>query len=434
MNPVELILRKRNGLPLLREEMQAFVSAYLNDAIPEYQMAAMLMAIFFRDMTPEEVQALTGVYIESGERISFPADWLTVDKHSTGGVGDKLSLLVAPLAAACGCRVPMISGRGLGHTGGTLYKLESVPGFRTGFSSADFKRLVEDVGMAIVAQSERLVPADKRIYALRDVTGTVESLPLITASIMSKKIAEGAANLIIDLKVGAGAFMKDMPTAQRLAGLLIAAGEAFGQRVGVVYSNMNAPLGDWVGNAVEVREAIRFLYGHVTSGDQFELTRLLWRDMLGLCGKSAEATDERFEALLRGEALEVFRRFVAAQGGDARVVDNPNLLTAAPIEIPIPAPDNGWVQAIDSQGIGYALIDVGAGRRRLDDALDYAAGAHLPHKIGAEVRRGDLLGRLYCSHRAKGEAAAQRIAGCYKLSSEKVVPQPVVLGRLNRWC
>ncbi len=427
MNPVELIIRKRGGKSLSHDELEGFVTGYIESEIPEYQMSAMLMAIFFAGMTPDEVQTLTGVYIDSGERIAFPAHWPTVDKHSTGGVGDKLSLMLAPLAVACGCRVPMISGRGLGHTGGTLDKLESIPGFRTGFSVADFKRLVDEVGCAIVAQSERLVPADKRIYALRDVTGTVESLPLITASIMSKKIAEGARGLVIDLKVGSGAFMKDIDTARKLAALLMRTGEAFGQRVHVVFSDMNAPLGEWVGNALEVRETIAFLRGESRIADQFNLTRELWRQMLLLAGQQAQATDDRFEQLLRSEAAEVFGRMIAAQGGDPRVVDDPSLLPVAPHEIPILAANGGYLAGVNSQAVGYALVGIGAGRRKLGDTLDYGAGAWLPRKLGDELRPSDLIGKVYCSERAAGEEAAGRIAAAYRVSPERPEAVPVVL-------
>ena len=236
MNPVELIIKKKTGKELTQKELEYFINSYINNEIPEYQMSAMLMAIYFKSMKIEEIQTLAKVYIESGKQITFPKSDNTVDKHSTGGVGDKITIMLAPIVAACGGKIPMISGRGLGHTGGTLDKLEAIPGFRTDFNDTEFKAIIEKVGFCIISQSEELVPADRRIYALRDVTGTVESLPLITASIMSKKIAEGAQNLVIDLKIGTGAFIKDLKTGKELANLLIKTGEKFGQKVSVVFS------------------------------------------------------------------------------------------------------------------------------------------------------------------------------------------------------
>ena len=252
LNPVELIIKKKTGKELTQTELEYFINSYINNEIPEYQMSAMLMAIYFKSMKIEEIQTLAKVYIESGKQITFPKSDKTVDKHSTGGVGDKITIMLAPIVAACGGKIPMISGRGLGHTGGTLDKLESIPGFRTDFNDTEFKEIIEEVGFCIISQSEELVPADRRIYALRDVTGTVESLPLITASIMSKKIAEGAQNLVIDLKIGSGAFIKDLETGKELANLLIKTGEKFGQKVSVIFSNMNSPLGGYIGNALEI--------------------------------------------------------------------------------------------------------------------------------------------------------------------------------------
>jgi len=286
-NPVELLIKKRDGYSLTTDEISCFVNAYLKGDIADYQMSAFLMASFLQGLNKQEIEALTKTYIDSGGTISFEKCLPIADKHSTGGVGDKISLMLAPIAASLGLMVPMISGRGLGHTGGTLDKLESIPGFRTSFSLQEFKQLVEKHSFALAGQSEELVPADKKIYALRDVTATVESPGLITASIMSKKIAEGAKHLVIDLKIGSGAFMPNIKRAKELAELLMATGKSFGQKVTVVFTNMNSPLGHAVGNALEMIEAIEYLKGNYLP-DTYELTTVLTAQMLISTGKAKD--------------------------------------------------------------------------------------------------------------------------------------------------
>ncbi len=417
-NPVELIIRKRMGGELTEDEIRWFIGGYLSDEIPEYQMSALLMAIFFQSMKPEEARTLTRVYIESGKRIAFPEDWHTVDKHSTGGVGDKITLPLAPLVAACDVKVPMISGRGLGHTGGTLDKLDSIEGMRTDFTENEFKRMVEEIGFAIISQSKELVPADRRIYALRDVTGTVESLPLITASIMSKKIAEGAQNLVIDLKVGTGAFIKTIEQAEQLAELMISVGNRLGQKIAVVYTDMNSPIGWYAGNALEIRETIEYLRGE-PNDDVDLITKTLAEQMLVLNGKAGTRQEARKmldEVHANGKALEKFRQFIEIQGGNPAICDDPSILPQAKYEIPILATETGWIEAIDSQTIGYALVELGAGRRTLDSKLDYSTGAYLPKKIGCETDQGDPMGIVFANDEMAGLEVAKKIAACYKIS------------------
>jgi len=363
-NPVEIIIKKRNGFRLSKEEIRYIFEGYVSGLVPDYQLSSLLMAIFFNGMEEGEIKDLSEIYIKSGDMISFPADLQTVDKHSTGGVGDKISIVLAPIVAACGGKIPMISGRGLGHTGGTLDKLESIPGLRTDFSSKEFIEIVNRIGFSIISQSEKLVPVDKKIYSLRDVTGTVESLPLITASIMSKKIAEGAQNLIIDLKVGKGAFIKDMQQGKRLGKLLTQTGNNFGQKVTIVYSNMNSPLGDYVGNALEIKECIEFLKGDKAK-DIYLLTKVLAVEMLlisNIVDDEQKAGDLVDKVIENGKALQCFRDFIIAQGGDDSVCDDLSRLPTSRKEIPIISASEGWIEAIDSLAIGYALVELGAGR------------------------------------------------------------------------
>jgi len=428
-NPVELIIKKRDGKRLNRDEMKFFIESYLNGKIPEYQMASLLMAIFFQGMQPEEVQTLTEVYINSGKRITFPKSLKTVDKHSTGGVGDKISIPLAPIVAACGGKIPMISGRGLGHTGGTLDKLESVPGFHTDFSDREFINFVEEIGFSIIGQSEEIVPADRHIYALRDVTGTVESLPLITASIMSKKIAEGAQNLVIDLKVGTGAFIKNMKQANELAFLLTKTGEKLGQTVSVVFTDMNSPLGKYAGNALEIKESIEFLRGEKIS-DIYEITKTLAVEMLllsDLAANSEQAGKMVDEVIENGAALEKFKEFIQAQGGNPRVCDDTTLLPLANYEVPVLSDKTGWIEFIDSREIGYSLVEIGAGRKTLVSKLNYGSGAFLPKKIGDYVQNEQQLGTVFCDNKQQGKIVAERIKNAYRISEKKIEKGNIIL-------
>ncbi|MDP2173874.1 MAG: thymidine phosphorylase [Candidatus Cloacimonadaceae bacterium] len=417
-NPVELILKKRNGDMLEAAEIKYFIGSFLSGEIPDYQMSALLMALYFQGMQKLEIAALTDAYINSGSTLAFDDSLIVADKHSTGGVGDKISLMLAPIAASLGLTVPMISGRGLGHTGGTLDKLESIPGFNTQYGMEQFQALVQRHGAALVGQSEFLVPADKRIYSLRDVTATVESPGLITASIMSKKIAEGAKHLVIDLKIGSGAFMPNLRRAKELAELLVHTGESFGQKVSIVFSNMNSPLGHAVGNALEMIEAIEYLKGRYLS-DTHELTSALTAQMLisgGLARDYDHAVDMIETAVFSGKALAKFEEIIEAQGGDPRVCHDYSLFSKAKYAISIFADHGGFVHAIDSRAIGYALIRVNAGRMKVADLIDYGAGALLYPKIGHQINVGDEIGILYSNDQSKGEEAAALIRQSYKIS------------------
>ncbi|MCB5252453.1 MAG: thymidine phosphorylase [Candidatus Cloacimonetes bacterium] len=427
-NPVELILKKRNGFELTEPEISYFITNYLAGSIPEYQMSALLMCFFFQGAMPPEISALTKCYIESGKQIDFGSELKVADKHSTGGVGDKISLMLAPIAAALGMHVPMISGRGLGHTGGTLDKLEAIPGFNTQYSIEDIKKLVLKHGYALVGQSEELVPADKHIYALRDVTGTVESPALITASIMSKKIAEGARYLVIDLKIGSGAFMPNLRRAKELAGHLIHTGKSFGQKVSVVFSNMNSPLGQAVGNALETIEAIEYLKGNYLP-DTYEITTALITQMLkmsGLAGSRPEAEKMINSVVEDGSALAKFAEIIAAQKGDAKVIEDYSLFDTAKYQIPILAKTSGYVHAIDARAIGYALVQIKAGRMQTGDKLDFSSGALLNPKISDKVEAGEQIGTVHANSEDKGRVVAELIRDAYKIAPVQKEKEPLI--------
>lgn len=428
-NPVELILAKREGKTLAPEQISAFITGFLEGSVPEYQMSALLMAIFFQGLDPAEISSLTKSYIQSGKTINFPANLPVADKHSTGGVGDKISLMLAPIAASLGLSVPMISGRGLGHTGGTLDKLESIPGFRTQYGPEEFKDLVEKHGCALIGQSDELVPADKRIYALRDVTATVESPGLITASIMSKKIAEGAKHLVIDLKIGSGAFMPDLEKARELASLLVSTGASFGQKVHVVFSNMNSPLGLAVGNALEMVEAIEYLKGNPLRDTKILTTELTSRLLLsaGLAATGLEAAQMIETAVASGKALAKLEEIISAQGGDPRVLEDYSLLGTTSVKIPVLADQAGWVKAIDSRAIGYALVRVKAGRMKVSDSLDYGAGALLIPKIGDRLELEEPIGEIHANDPAKAEEVARLIRAAYTISPDPVPKEDLIL-------
>ncbi|HEX7668360.1 MAG TPA: thymidine phosphorylase, partial [Polyangiaceae bacterium] len=361
LNPIPLILKKRDGGVLSRDEIEALVTAYVASEIPDYQMSAWLMAAFLRGLDDEETNALTQSMLHSGRVLDFSLlDRPRVDKHSTGGVGDKISLCLAPAVAACGVAVPMIAGRGLGHTGGTLDKLESIPGYRTNLDADAFERVVRTVGTSIIGQTSEIAPADARIYALRDVTGTVESIPLIVASILSKKLAEGIDALVLDVKVGKGAFMSDLEHARSLADALIRVGTRAGKRVSAILTDMSAPIGLTIGNALEAREAIDVLRGGGPD-DVVELTLALGAEMLAAGGvvRTPQEGALRVAASLRdGSALRVFREMVAAHGGDPRAVDDTGLLPKTPHRVPVLARRGGIVQDIDAHALGLLGVSM----------------------------------------------------------------------------
>jgi pyrimidine-nucleoside phosphorylase/thymidine phosphorylase len=402
----EVIHAKRDGKRVPAEDIARFVEGFTRGEIPDYQMSAFCMAVFFRGMAPDEVAALTSAMLRSGDVLDLSdIPGAKVDKHSTGGVGDKVSLALAPLAAACGVRVPMISGRGLGHTGGTLDKLEAIPGFQVDLPVERFRALVRDVGACLVGQTSRLAPADRRLYALRDVTATVESIPLIAASIMSKKLAEGIDALVLDVKVGSGAFMKSQDDARTLARTLAGIGREMGKRVTALLTRMDEPLGRAVGNALEVEEALALLRGEGPP-DLAEVTVALTAEMLVLGGAAPDrgAARARVErAIADGSGLAKLEEIVRAQGGDPAAVRDPGRLPRAPHRREVPAPASGHVVAIDTEAVGLASVALGAGRARVEDRIDPAVGLVVLKKLGDRVERGEPIATLH--HGESGEAA-----------------------------
>src|SRR3954469_8971479 len=365
MRTVDLIQRKRGGEELSPEEIEFLVNGYTNGEIPDYQMSSFLMAVYFKGMTDREVSRLTECMLHSGDTVDLSGvPGVKVDKHSTGGVGDKTSFIVAPLAAAAGVVVPMMSGRALGHTGGTLDKLESIPGLRTNLTIEEFRNQLSEIGLAFIGQTEQLAPADGKLYALRDVTATVESIPLIASSIMSKKLAEGIDALVLDVKVGSGAFMKSLEDARALAKTMISIGTQMGRKVTALITDMDQPLGRAVGNALEVIEAVEMLRGRAPA-DYTEITLALTAEMLVLGGEAkdeAEARAKLHEAIKSGAAVEQFKQIVSAQGGDPEAVDDYARLPAASSTVDVPSPASGYVTRIDCEAVGLAAVALGAGR------------------------------------------------------------------------
>jgi pyrimidine-nucleoside phosphorylase len=392
MHAVDIIRRKRDGGVLSAPEIDAFVRAATHGDWPDYQLAALLMAIWLRGMTPEEIAQLTRAMTDSGSCFNWSdLPGPKVDKHSTGGVGDKTSLIVAPLAAACGVIVPMMSGRGLGHSGGTLDKLEAIPGFRVSLNEVELRTALLKVGVGMIGQTREVAPADKRLYALRDVTATVESIPLITASILSKKLAEGIDGLVLDVKGGVGAFMKRRPDAFALAESLVRVGRANGLRTEALLTAMDAPLGRAVGNALEVIEAVETLKGQGPK----ELTELSFRltarmvRLGGLAADNAEAEQKVRSVLASGAGLEKFRQIIVQQGGDPKVIDDYGRLPAAPSRILLRTESSGYVTGLHAEKIGIAAMRLGAGRNRADDVIDPAVGVMLQAEVGQAVKAGD---------------------------------------------
>ena len=426
---VEIIRKKREGEALDQEAVEAFVAAATSGAWPEYQVSALLMAIVLRGMTPQETAWLTEAMVHSGVKL----DWsdlpgAKVDKHSTGGVGDKTSLVLAPLAAACDVVVPMMSGRGLGHTGGTLDKLESIPGFRVGLTLDEFRAALRRVGCALIGQTAEIAPADKKLYALRDVTATVESIPLISASIMSKKIAEGIDALVLDVKCGRGAFMKSRADARRLAESLVAIGKANGVRTEALLTAMDTPLGRAVGNALEVAECFETLKGKGPS-ELEALSVALAARMLRLGGVAADGAAEAKvrDALASGRGLEKFRQIIEQQGGDPRVVDDYRRLPTAPNRTIVKAERSGFLKGLDAELVGRATMVLGAGRNRVEDAVDHAVGAVVLVKPGEAVRAGDALLELHYRHADRLGEALQLIGAACAIGDEPPAPRPIIL-------
>ena len=399
MRAYDCIAKKRDGGELTEEEIHYMISSYVSGKIPDYQMAAFLMAVYFRGMTDRETAVMTQAVAHSGDIVDLSGiQGIKVDKHSTGGVGDKTTLIVAPVAAACGVKVAKMSGRGLGHTGGTIDKLESIPGFSTSLSKEKFIDVANRTGLSIAGQSGNLAPADKKMYALRDVTATVDSIPLIAVSIMGKKLASGSDCILLDVKTGSGAFMKTLEDSAALARCMVAIGEAAGKRTAALITNMDEPLGNYIGNALEVKEAVEVLKGGGPS-DLRQLSLRLAAGMLELAGKGSaeECLKQAEEALNSGRALERFLAMVKAQGGDEECILDTDKLSAAPLRREVKAEKEGYIFHIDTEKCGIASVLLGAGRETKESALDYGAGIILKKKPGDRVARGEVMAVLFAS-------------------------------------
>ena len=432
MRTQDIIEKKRDNQSLTAEEIAFLIQGYTRDEIPDYQMAAWLMASFLNRMNAEETQTLTREMLHSGiivthDHIALPK----VDKHSTGGVGDKTSLVIAPVAACCGVAVPMISGRALGHSGGTLDKLEAIPGFRTNLSLTEFKDTLAACGLALIGQTPEIAPADRKLYALRDVTATVPFRPFITASIMSKKLAEGIDGLVLDVKTGNGAFMKTEADARALAEMLCETGRGVGKRVTALITDMNQPLGRWVGNALETQEAIECLQGNLT-GDFAELSLELAAQMLAV-GGVAELDAARMQvraAITSGRALERFKQCIELQGGDPRVCDDVTRLPHCAHQITIKADRAGYVAHIQTDELGRITQEWGGGRVRLEDKIDYGVGLQIHAKLGDEVEKGEALVTAYYHDETKRDALSVRLQLAYQITTTRPAPLPLIRATL----
>jgi pyrimidine-nucleoside phosphorylase len=430
MRTVDLIQRKRDGEELAPDEIQFLVEGYTSGDIPDYQMAAFLMAVYFSGMTDRELSRLTESMLRSGDTVDLSSvPGIKVDKHSTGGVGDKTSFIVAPLAAAAGVMVPMMSGRALGHTGGTLDKLESIPGFRTDLTAAEFTKQLGELGLVFIGQTEHLAPADRKLYALRDVTATVESIPLISSSIMSKKLAEGVDALVLDVKVGSGAFMKKQVDARRLAQAMVGIGRRMDKKVQALITDMSQPLGYAIGNALEVMEASQTLQ-NAGPADLTKLCIELAARMIFL-GKKAGSLDEARrlaeQHLVDGSAYRKFKQVVAAQGGNPQALDKFELLPNATGMREVTSPRAGYISSIAAQDIGAASNMIGAGRDRKEDAIDPAVGIILEVKVGEKVDAGAILCRLYYTKEDRVEEAAEMVEDAFRISSQKPDERELIL-------
>ena len=434
MNAVELIERKRDGGRLESDEIQWLISSYTSGAVADYQMAAMAMAIFLNGLDAEELADWTEAMLHSGDVLDFSdVDAPKSDKHSTGGVGDKVSIPLGPMVATCGVAIPMMSGRGLGHTGGTLDKLESIPGFKTDLDPARFRSILSKTGLVLAGQSETLVPADRKLYALRDASGTVASIPLIASSIMSKKLAEGLDSLVLDVKFGSGAFMTDIADARRLAETMVGIGSKHGVETIALLTDMNTPLGNEVGNANEIRESLAVLRGEGPE-DLTRVTLALGAQML-LASGIADNTDEA-EALLvdsvdSGRAMEKLRDVIAAQGGDPGVIDDESLLPSTGKYEEISAPEDGYVGTCDARTIGVAAMRLGAGRSRKEDTIDPAVGITLLAKPGDRVSKGDPLARIEYRHQARLDEALRLLANAWTITEEPPDTPDLILDRIT---
>ena len=428
MRMYDIIHKKRQGGELTHEEIAWLVKSVTGGSVPDYQVSALLMAIFFQGMTPEETVDLSGDMADLS-----PIPGVKVDKHSTGGVGDKTSLIVGPIAAACGVKIAKMSGRGLGHTGGTVDKLESIPGLHMDVPRERFYEIVNKTGIALVGQSGSLCPADKKLYALRDVTNTVDSLPLIAASIMSKKLAAGADAILLDVKLGSGAFMKTLPEAVELAELMVDTGNRAGRRTAAMITDMDMPLGRCIGNALEVREAVEILRG---DGDSrlTELSLELAAGMITLAGlapDNSSALAKARETVASGSAFKTLCDMVSTQGGDASCLEDTSKLPLSPWELTVSAPESGYITALDAETCGLAAMELGAGRESKDDEIDYGAGIVLLANKGAAVESGQPIAKLYAQSEAQCVQAKERFLCAITIEKERPDVQPLIIKRIG---
>ncbi len=430
MRLYDIIQKKRNGEKLSEQEIEFVIKGYVNGDIPEYQISALLMAIYFRGMDDKETAALTKAMMYSGDVVDLSEFGnFTVDKHSTGGVGDKTSLVIAPIMAALGCKMAKMSGRGLGHTGGTVDKLESIPGFDVSLDAQSFFEQVRNVGVAVIGSTKNIAPADKKLYALRDVTATVDSVPLIASSIMSKKLAAGAHNIVLDVKIGSGAFMKTEKDGKNLAEKMVEIGKSFGRNVAAVITNMDRPLGFAIGNSVEVLEAASVLKGERVE-DLSEVCETLASTLASLCfGWSKEESRNRVEDVIKsGRALEQFKKWISAQGGDISFIENPDIMGTAKYKLEIKSEKTGFISHMDAETIGKSASVLGAGREKTDDIIDYSAGIILKYKTGDFVEKGETVAVLMTSKEEKLQAAKEMFESAVSYSDEKPKEMPLIYG------
>jgi pyrimidine-nucleoside phosphorylase len=425
MRPQQIIATKRDGKALADEQISAFIDGVVDGSWADYQISALMMAIFIRGLNRREQYSMTSSMLHSGTVMDLSdIDAPKADKHSTGGVGDKTSLLIAPLAAACGVAVPMISGRGLGHTGGTLDKLESIPGYNVNLSFAELKKVMKKCGFGLVGQTQQIAPADKKLYALRDATATVPYIPMIVASIMSKKLAEGLDVLVLDVKTGSGAFIQKYADSLKLAHALCETGRTFGVKTQALITDMSQPLGLYVGNALEVYECIKILRGEAEESMQptLELSIELTAAILVQCKIAGSVPNAKFKiktVLESGEGLERFRKNIELQSGDPRVCDNPEILRTKGLKaVPVLSDGNGYVSQIDTFAVGRAVCDIGGGRVKAEDGVDHAVGYASLLKMGDRVRKGDELGIIYCRTQKQGDGISEKLRDAYRISKE----------------
>lgn len=434
MRMFDIIAKKRDGKVLTSEEIEFFVNGYVNGDIPDYQISALLMAIYLNGMNVDETTTLTMLMARSGEVIDLSSiPGIKVDKHSTGGVGDKTTFIISPIVASCGVPVAKMSGRGLGHTGGTIDKMESIPGMKTNIDREEFFDIVRNVGACVIGQSGNIVPADKKLYALRDVTATIESIPLIASSIMSKKLAAGSDAILLDVKTGSGAFMKTTDEAIELAKAMVAIGEKVGRKTIALITDMDRPLGKSIGNALEMKEVCDTLKGKGPK-DLTELCLTLATNMLYLAGKGSldDCYNLAKDALESGKAFEKLKEMVKAQGGDVSVIEDNSKFESSKVARGLAAAQEGYIYSMDTEKCGVASMILGAGREKKEDTIDYSAGVIIHKKIGDYVKRGDLIASLYSSSEEKCISSSRLLGEAIKISSAEPVVKPIVLARVTK--